>query len=109
VNARELLIELRRKGFSLAVEGDGIRVRPASQLPAELRQAIVTCKGELLAILAVLGTQTSHTQEDRREAMASICRYPSHRRFWYSVHGPLVCFICHPPAHEGLIERWEIV
>jgi hypothetical protein len=52
VTATELLAELARQGFSLSIEGDGIRVRPASCLGGELRQAVRTHKAALLALLA---------------------------------------------------------
>src|SRR5262249_35845756 len=48
----ELLEDLARQGFTLAAEGDGIRVRPVSRLPEELRQALRRRKPEVLAILA---------------------------------------------------------
>lgn len=28
------------------------------------------------------------------------------RRFWVSIHGPIVCGGCHPPARPGLVNRW---
>jgi site-specific DNA-methyltransferase (adenine-specific) len=52
MTAPELLADLARQGFTLTPEGDGIRVRPASRLPEELRQAVRLHKAELLALLA---------------------------------------------------------
>jgi hypothetical protein len=51
VIAAELLADLIRQGFSLAPQGDGIRVTPISQLTADLRHTIVTYKPALLALL----------------------------------------------------------
>lgn len=47
----ELLSTLADQGITLSAEGNGIRVQPASQLTAVLRQAIRDHKGELLALL----------------------------------------------------------
>jgi hypothetical protein len=52
VTAAELLADLARQGFSLTPEGSGIRVRPASRLSADLRQAIVANRVGLLDLLA---------------------------------------------------------
>jgi hypothetical protein len=49
--AANLLNRLTRQGISLAAEPEGIRVRPASLLTAELRQAILAHKADLLALL----------------------------------------------------------
>jgi hypothetical protein len=46
-----LLADLRRQGFELSAEGDGVRVRPASLLPDGLRQAVGLHKAGLLALL----------------------------------------------------------
>jgi TubC N-terminal docking domain len=47
-----LLVELDRQGFTLAVEGDGIRVTPASRLTVELRDRIRRHKPDLLLLLS---------------------------------------------------------
>jgi hypothetical protein len=51
VNATDLLGELERQGFTVAAEGEGVRVTPASRLTAELRGTIAAAKPELLALL----------------------------------------------------------
>jgi hypothetical protein len=51
MKAAELLTELSSGGFTLAPEGQRIRVRPASRLSAELREAIVANRLELLKLL----------------------------------------------------------
>jgi hypothetical protein len=51
VSAQQLLADLQEKGFALAVEGNGIRVTPATRLTPELRQAIRAAKAQLLALL----------------------------------------------------------
>src|SRR5262249_38743087 len=51
VTAAELLAELTRQGVTLAAEGAGIRVTPASRLCAALRGAVVAHKSALLELL----------------------------------------------------------
>jgi hypothetical protein len=58
MSGAELLTDLARQGFSLTPEGGGIRVRPASRLSEDLREAIRTHKDELLAQLAGLPPST---------------------------------------------------
>jgi hypothetical protein len=48
MSAAELLINLTSQGFTLAADGYGIRIRPASRLSPEVRQAIVANRAELL-------------------------------------------------------------
>jgi hypothetical protein len=51
MTAQVLLQDLLQQGFSLEPQGDGIKVRPASALTAELREAIRASKAELLNLL----------------------------------------------------------
>ncbi len=48
-----LLVELRRRGFTLAPEGVGVRVAPKSALTPELRETLRTHKTDLLEALSV--------------------------------------------------------
>src|SRR4051794_34335069 len=50
--AAELLNELRGQGFTLAADGDRIRVTPATRLTAELRDRLRRHKADLLAAFA---------------------------------------------------------
>jgi hypothetical protein len=52
MTATELLDDLACRGFTLAREGDGIRLTPATRLTVDLRQAIAAHKPALLALLA---------------------------------------------------------
>lgn len=40
-----------------------------------------------------------------RATLAYPCTCGGHR-FWVSIHGPIVCGQCHPPAQEKLVVRW---
>jgi hypothetical protein len=51
MTAVEFLEELACQGLTLAAEGDGIRVRPASRLTEVLREGIREHKAELLPLL----------------------------------------------------------
>lgn len=46
----------------------------------------------------------------RDEAEAKAClSYPCLCRglkFWVSIHGPIICGSCHPPAMQSLVIRW---
>lgn len=37
------------------------------------------------------------------------CRTCGGRRFWRSIHGPIVCGQCHPPGSPALVEAWLVV
>jgi hypothetical protein len=41
-------------------------------------------------------------------SVAATRRYYCRRstRFWKSIHGPIVCGRCHPPAMEELVQEW---
>jgi hypothetical protein len=66
MTAVELLDDLTRRGFSMAREGDGIRVTPASRLTADVRQEVRAHRAELLALLA--GRQEPAFAWDQAEA-----------------------------------------
>ena len=51
MNAAEILSELEARHVELAVNGDRLRFRPVSAVPAELREALRLHKAELLAML----------------------------------------------------------
>jgi hypothetical protein len=52
MNAAELIIELETRGVQIEVTGDRLRVdAPKGAITPELREALVACKAEVLAIL----------------------------------------------------------
>jgi hypothetical protein len=69
VTATELLADLARQGFTLAAEGDRVRVRPANRLTDALRQVIREHRDQLLSLLAAGGTW-DQTEADRLVAAA---------------------------------------
>jgi hypothetical protein len=68
VTAADLLADLTRQGFTLAREGEGIRVTPVSRLAAEQRRAVVAHKPALLALLAAPGGASGAFAWDQAEA-----------------------------------------
>ena len=51
MTATDLLLDLRRQGFSLIPEGGGIRIKPASSVTPDLRQAVREQRTGLLVLL----------------------------------------------------------
>jgi hypothetical protein len=68
VTPAELLADLDRQGFTLAPEGDGIRVTPASRLTGELRHAIRAHRPALLGLLATAQVPAPAFAWDQAEA-----------------------------------------
>jgi hypothetical protein len=66
VTAPQLLADLTRQGFTLAAEGGGIKVTPASRLTPALREAILAHKPDLLAGLARAGRGPDHADGAHR-------------------------------------------
>jgi hypothetical protein len=36
----------------------------------------------------------------------TVCRYPSHRQRWRSIHGAVLCGICVPPCRPDVVAEW---
>jgi hypothetical protein len=68
VTAAELLSDLIRQGFSITPDGAGIRVKPASRLTTELREAIRAHKAVLLGLLTDAKTSAAPRAWDQAEA-----------------------------------------
>jgi hypothetical protein len=69
----KLLAQLEARGFSLAVEGAGLKVIPASRLTATDRTAILEHKGELRTLLQ--HPELGPDERERFEERASIVEY----------------------------------
>jgi hypothetical protein len=68
MRAVDLLTDLSSQGFTLAAEGGAIRVRPASRLTEDLRQAIRANKIELLAIISSPATLVTPARQSKPSA-----------------------------------------
>jgi len=91
----ELVKGATRRGIVLAVAGGGrhLRIRaPKGMVTPELRAELTQHKMAVLAWLC-----------KRREGACFACKST---HFWLSVHGSLVCGVCHPPADPSLVSEW---
>ncbi len=95
MNADVLIADLRDRGVVLVADGDRLRCRPDSLLTAEDLAALRTNKPTILDRLSA--PPVSHRV---------VCYSCRSRRFWQSVHGAIVCGVCHYPASPDLVARW---
>src|SRR4051794_12634550 len=72
--AADLLSMLRSQGFSLAAEGDAIRVAPSSRLTAELRDLIRPLKSELVKLLTRRRSEAEELLDHLRREVARLER-----------------------------------
>ena len=96
MTATDLIQDLRRRGLRLRPNGDKLRLEgPARLLTPDLRERLTHAKMEILAAL-------------KREAAPGACGACRGTNFWYSVHGAVVCWMCHPPADLDLVNWWTL-
>ena len=95
MNADVLLAQLRNRGVVLVADGDGLRCRPKSLLTADDLAVLRANKQAILYRLSI--PRASH------RVVCYACRS---RRFWQSVHGAIVCGVCHYPASPDLVAGW---
>jgi hypothetical protein len=85
-----------------------------------LRPELESLKPQIIAALS--NTQTAPAQPDQRQGDAQDAsldvqrcseEWPNTRcyacngyLFWHSIHGPIRCVTCHPPAAEHLVASW---
>jgi hypothetical protein len=70
VSASDLLTSLKTRGFTLAAEGTGLKVTPASRLTQADRQAILNQKGMLRNLL--LHPELTPDERERFDERAAI-------------------------------------
>ena len=97
MTADQIITDLRARGVQLIADGSWLRCRPRSRLTEADLDTLREIKPAVLARL-------------REERVASpvkvICHACNSTTFWRSIHGPIVCGVCHPPATPRLIEKW---
>jgi hypothetical protein len=86
VTTTDLFADLKCRGITLCLEGEGIRVRSANRLTAELRRQLLARKPELLALL--------------RSAAATVVDDEI-----VPIRGPIAVALAELPA--ALLETWE--
>lgn len=92
MTAEAILDQARSRGIRLSVTGGELRYRaPAGALTPELRAGLVEHKPVILALL--------RPAPDPCPCCGSTVR-------WVSVHGAVVCPLCHPPAAPWLVATW---
>ncbi len=90
-----LLADLRARGVTVEAHGSQLHCRPRSRLTDEDLAALRDNKPALLQILTAPGPCS-------RVACFS-CKSSV---FWQSIHGAIVCGVCHAPGSDALVERW---
>ena len=93
-----LVAELRERGVELRADGDLLRCRPKSALTPE---DLTKLRARKLEVLAYLRRELSRKQTGR-----VVCYACKTSRFWLSIHGVIVCGLCHPPASPDLVDKW---
>jgi hypothetical protein len=59
------------------------------------------CDAKVLELVSL-----SSIRPDQSDQRAAICFACKGRQLWRSIHGPVVCGDCHPPAVEQLVAEW---
>ena len=94
MKADVLIADLHARGVERIADGELLRCRPKSALTPEVLDELRARKPEVLACL--------RTGADSGEANL-ICYACRESRFWHSIHGQVVCAVCHPPADPRLV------
>jgi hypothetical protein len=100
----ELLSELEGLGVQISLQGSNLLIRPASKVPPDLKAKLREHKTEILAVLSGQFDCLQIPGEDFPER--SQCRACKGHLWWHSVHGAVVCAVCHPPASPALVKSW---
>lgn len=101
--AAETLTELSRRGVTIRVEGDTLRLKPRVALDDGLLARIRAHKVEIIRLLA---TRNGGEVEIGPSLPIRRCRACKSWLFWVSVHGAAACVTCHPPASLSLVKTW---
>ena len=97
MTAERVIADLRARGVVLVADGNQLRCRPRSALT---ERDLATLREIKPAVLARL-------REERGASPARVVCYAcKSSRFWRSIHGRIVCAVCHPPASPELVKEW---
>ena len=97
MTAERLIADLRARGVDLVADGNWLRCRPRSALT---ECDLATLREAKPAVLARLREEHAATPA---KIVCYACKTSS---FWRSIHGPVVCAVCHPPAKPDLVAEW---
>jgi hypothetical protein len=114
--AATLLADLRRRGVELRPEGAGLRYRaPVGVMTEDVKAKVAAVKADVLALLEAEADPLVQTALALFEGAAiaavepvlpRVCKTCGSARWWRSVHGPVICAVCHPPAADRLVAAW---
>lgn len=97
MTAERVIADLRARGIVLVADGTHLRCRP--------RSALTEC--DLATLREIKPAVLARLREERGASLAKVVCYScKSSRFWRSIHGPIVCGICHPPATPELVAKW---
>ena len=95
--------ERSRRGVTIGVEGDKLRLGPRGALDDDLLARIREHKSEIIRLLAARKGGEGYI---RPRLPTRRCRACNSWLFWLSVHGAVACATCHPPASRSLVKSW---
>ena len=97
MTAEGVITDLRARGIALVADGPHLRCRP--------RSALTEC--DLATLREIKPAVLARLREERGASLAKVVCYAcKSSRFWRSIHGPIVCRVCHPPASPELVAEW---
>ena len=103
------LLELMRIREEILSSPGADVVGPVANLPGDVLECIASIKvrfgGEVVG-LALDEHSASVCIEDAADQPADSCFACRSSHLWRSVHGPVVCGDCHPPAADSLVAEW---
>ncbi len=97
MTADQVIADLRARGVALVADGNRLRCRPRSALT---EHDVATLREIKPAVLARL------REEHATTPAKIVCYACKSSRFWRSIHGSVVCAVCHPPADPSLVLEW---
>ncbi len=97
MTAERVIADLRARGVALVADGNWLRCRPRSALT----------EGDLATLREIKPAVLARLRKERIGSRAKVVCYACKTsNFWRSIHGPLVCGHCHPPASPKLVREW---
>ena len=112
MDARQIVNELESIGVRLHVQGAKVKLRGPEKYvkdPAILER-VRERKPEIVAFLSRENEPQLAKEnigfEPTLQAPTERCRACNGYVFWQSVHGPVICVVCHSPANPRLVKQW---
>jgi len=97
---------LRELGGELFLSGDKIRFHVPADSP-EAREVLAQIRKNRDEVIRILRGRQARSEPAETALSARFntdqCCACKSRLFWRSIHGPIACFRCHPPANERIV------